>query len=363
MAKWNSWNLLGCGWVFSLLVACVGPATPFGSIDSLNVVKSEAKGRSSMTTVDELQPLIEFYPDRQVLHGYSQFAIRIQDPFQIADEHSLRVTYDGVDISERFLEGSTPVLEEGRRAITYKWDRLRLPPHRTNKIEFAYLNEKGQAKAYAEYELPDCNMLSVEKIRNTAPFTPHPKMISYLEYWGNEYSYSPTLVAGLVAQESAFNPQAVSWAKAVGLTQVTPLAADEISKKFEDWPRSKNIRRLPASLLKSWIRMGKISSEEDWRLDPERSIQGGYEYLRYLHSYWHKPVNSQVITSIYGKSQERLTEVILASYNSGAYRVKSALKSLGPNYLMSGDLNEARVYVGKVSSYCYHFAKPPKEGS
>lgn len=346
-----------------VLTGCVGPATPFGSIDSLSVTaKSDLKIDAVMNALEGLDASIEFSPDRQVLHGYSEFQVKINDPYKVEDEHSLRVTYDGVDISDLFLKGSTPLLDQQRNTVTYKWGRIKLPPHRSNLIRFAYLNGKGQVKAQATYELPDCNLLSLDSIQNTRPFKTPKELIENIEFWGKEYAYSPTLVAGLVAQESAFNPKAVSWAKAVGLTQVTPLADAEVAKRYSEWPRSKKIHRLPASLLKTWIKMGKVSPKEDWRLDPERSIQGGYEYLRYLHTYWHKKRNAKVFSSVYGKSSERLTEVILASYNSGAYRVKTALKSYGPNYLMAGNLSEARKYVGKVSSYCYHFSQPSDKG-
>ncbi|MDC0980458.1 transglycosylase SLT domain-containing protein, partial [Bdellovibrionales bacterium] len=237
------------------------------------------------------------------------------------------------------------------------WEKLRLSPSRSHKIQFQYGGDKRSLAQVNSYEPPDCNMLSMDRINNTKPFTPAKGTLDYLNYWGKKYSYSPSLVAGLIAQESAFNPRAVSWAKAVGLTQVTPLADQEVAKRYRRWPRSKKIRRLPASLLKSWIHLGKVSPKEDWRLDPERSIQGGYEYLHYLHGYWHKKQNLKVFSSIYGESPKKLTEIILASYNSGAYRVKSALKSYGPEYLLSSDLNEAKKYVSKVFSYCYHFAQ------
>jgi soluble lytic murein transglycosylase len=53
-----------------------------------------------------------------------------------------------------------------------------------------------------------------------------------LERFAKEQSLDTYLVAGLIRQESEFNPKAVSRARAVGLTQVLPSTGRQISRKL-----------------------------------------------------------------------------------------------------------------------------------
>jgi soluble lytic murein transglycosylase-like protein len=57
------------------------------------------------------------------------------------------------------------------------------------------------------------------------------------------------------------------------------------------------------------------------------------------------------------QDDDLLINLLLASYNSGPYRVKRALIRKGPTWLEAKELREAKKYVKKVKSYCYHFSK------
>ena len=91
----------------------------------------------------------------------------------------------------------------------------------------------------------------------------------------------PFMVAGLIRQESEFNPNAVSPAKAYGLTQVLPSTGRKMA-------RQAGIRRFRTSML----------------LQPEVNLKLGISYLRGMLTEWN------------GKWEEAL-----ASYNAGKSRV------------------------------------------
>jgi membrane-bound lytic murein transglycosylase MltF len=143
---------------------------------------------------------------------------------------------------------------------------------------------------------------------------------------------NPNLLAGLVAQESGFDPEAETWAHAVGLTQITPVAAEEIETVKPNW---KNIKK------------------KDWRTIPSKSIEGGAIYLQFLNQYWADQDSTQLLID---HNATDMSAVILASYNSGAARVKKNVADTSDKWLDQPNLKEAFRYVGRVSSYCYHFS-------
>ena len=113
--------------------------------------------------------------------------------------------------------------------------------------------------------------------------------------------------------------------------------------------------------MKTKILAGHISSDKEWRLNPEYSLKGGLSYIKYLTSYWKKPKNMKFVESLAGNKDTNLSRVILASYNSGAARVKSIIKTKGDRWLEHKSLKEAHKYINRVSSYCYHFSQGAKK--
>ena len=177
-----------------------------------------------------------------------------------------------------------------------------------------------------------------------------------VEAISSDEGVNPSLVAGLIAQESAFNPMAVSSAKAIGLTQVTELAGKHVLATYKDYPTYPNLNEYSVPMIKTLIVTGEVNSDNEWRLNPQTSIKGGIHYLKFVENYWLKKNNRLLMLEHYKNENEILDDLILASYNSGPFRVKTALSKKGTNWLQSDKLGEARKYVRKVKSYCYHFA-------
>ena len=105
--------------------------------------------------------------------------------------------------------------------------------------------------------------------------------LGLIEKYSNQVGLDPFLVAALIRQESEFNPQALSSAKAVGLMQIMPAVGRELARKVP-------VRGFRASQLTS----------------PEINIRLGTFYFRRL------------LDSCQGRMEDAL-----AAYNAGQSRV------------------------------------------
>lgn len=81
------------------------------------------------------------------------------------------------------------------------------------------------------------------------------------------------------------------------------------------------------------------------------------EYLMYLRDYWSRPDKKQYVSEHLGEGEDHLSEVVLASYNSGATRVFQAIEKRGKKWLEDRELKAARRYVRRVVSYCDFFSQ------
>lgn len=107
-----------------------------------------------------------------------------------------------------------------------------------------------------------------------------------LERYARSHDLDPFLVAGLIRQESEFNPRAISRSKALGLMQVMPATGRELAKKT-------GVSRFTNAML----------------FDPEVSLKfGTYHFRKWLDA-----------------EQGRI-EVTLAAYNAGKTRADRWIK-------------------------------------
>ncbi|ATH07583.1 hypothetical protein BIY24_06375 [Halobacteriovorax marinus] len=334
-----------------LFVSCAGPYHPFGSTYSLSQLEQQYFGTSMEKTFYKSSNNIIFSPKYQVLHESRNFQIEIQRPIN-AKEDQVYFFYNDKDITKQ-VESISEVFKTKDR-ILYRIDNLTLPPVESHNFNVVYKSSPVATPVGKHYPFPDCDiqktpLLSAAKIRARSSVKRALKEVS------NNMHMNSALMAGLIAQESSFNPKAVSWAKAVGLTQITPVAERQLLENRDYTPYPK-WGRLPASVLKKYIETGKINKDNDWKLNPRESIQGGYDYLKYISNYWKRPQNAEALPSGLKDNSEEITSVILASYNSGPSRVKRSLLNKGIYWLDSRELKEARKYVYKVKSYCRQYS-------
>ena len=119
----------------------------------------------------------------------------------------------------------------------------------------------------------------------------------------SQYDLDPELVKAIVYEESFFNPRAHSSQNAVGLMQVTPIAAQE-------WVESKRSRSLgeAAAALSPDVPRGRDVSFEEILSNPVVSLHVGCWYL-------------QTLLARYSGEPHPLA-VSLAAYNAGPSNVE-----------------------------------------
>lgn len=352
------------------LTACVGPTTPMGAIHTispssqplLEVVASTLNGewpmdanvenKSNIETA-QVPPQIRFQPDRQVLHRQSRWVIQIDNIYKENPLEHLLFFYNGRDVSEAVLRHAHAIFSDNNLRLVFS--DFSLPSDRAHRIEVIYKHPKwGDVRS--RYLEPHCQVAERRKVLSTEEFSVPPNYLRIIDSYSLRYGFNPSMVTGLIAQESAFKPDAVSWAKAIGLTQVTPLAEMQILSKDREWPRYPRLNELSVARIRTLILTGKLNGKVEWRLNPTYSIIGGLSYLDYLLRYWNMEANAKVLASLPGNREVLLSQVLLASYNSGPARVKAAIRRKGSAWRSDKKLREANNYVNRVSSYCHHFA-------
>jgi hypothetical protein len=347
---------------------CAGPSTPFGASLALSVgappepleltMEPLSLGRGLASVSDPVDLRWHIEPDRPVLHASYNLKVELYDPRGIPDDYKFRVLYNRYDLSTTFRLHAETQLSHDRKVLYITYRDLTLPPAQSHDIVWGYQRDSDDRMRWMEYKQPECELRTGRSPASLEPFTPSQDLVEAVQSASELYGYNPSFLMALVGQESGFDPWAVSSSRAVGLAQITPLAAEEISPFFPDWPFDKNALPKSSRELRQKILNGQWSAKQDWRLDPEKNILGSAQYLEVLKDYWRRPAHVELLKRHDLKGSAEMTRLLLASYNSGPYRVKTALQKHGAGFLwQSNELREARTYVQKIKSYCYHFQK------
>lgn len=338
---------------------CAGPMTPFGGLPFAEKLFTDSEDGETSKAVRN--PTIEFSPRRQILHSPSDLLVRIQDPSGVPNDFKIKVIYNKFDVSKQFLNQANLVRTNNPNEVLLQFKDLTILPDEDNDIRVIYQREKNKLSASSRFLPPKCNLDQKRSIASTGDFEASPEVIALLQANSALGDLNPAFLAGLVAQESGFDPLTVSWSKAIGLTQITSQGEAEVLKMYPNWPRYSNLDDLPVLAIRAGILTGKINGTNEWRLNPTYSVAGGVAYLRYLQQYWQREETQNLIHTFFEDDQKAESELILASYNSGPARVSQTLKKKGAGWLKSPELKSARRYVGRVQSFCDHFGLE-KEG-
>jgi hypothetical protein len=380
----------------SQLLSCAGPMGPFGTKLKTLSFHSNEKNRAELwsfqagnwrnpSSKNEMKKAVvidlaksqdpevslDILPRTQRYHDAQIFQIILRDERVISHDYDLRVFYNERDVTPDFLKLATLTWSEDRKQLHLSFAHLRLPAQFYHDIIVTYERERhttpklttlNEAPIYTKrLSPPSCSLKMNQSIVNAGTFQRYWGLLRRIESISVENGINPSLLAALVAQESSFNPKAVSTAKAIGLTQVTELAEHHILDQDDkkDWPSFGVIRQMSYPLLKASIMSGRINSKNEWRLHTDKSLKGGISYIHYLQDYWSIPEHWSQLEQSFGpmtQNSETLAEIILASYNSGPFRIKRAIAQSGAHWLDSPELGEARNYVRRVQSYCDHFS-------
>lgn len=366
-----SGHLLACLITLGAFSSCAGPTHPWGNYGltlpskkfvptaTLKKINAPLLGRIPQ---QESKATLEFYPKKQNLTELSSFSIVINNKSLIERDFKINLYYNQYDVTDDWIKNSKISFNNEYTKMKIEFEGLKLLPSRDHDILVKFQNTPYTKPQYFRYEEPQCSLSAYNPLKQVAPF----RRVSHtltraIEEISRKNDVNPHFIAGLIAQESAFNPKAVSSAKAIGLTQVTNIAQPHILSAIENhedkkWPTNQAIAEYSVPIIKTMILTGSINPQNEWRLNQRQSIEGGISYLKYLESYWLAPENRSLIYKYYGDNMDVLNELILASYNSGAYRVKMAMKKYGRSWRTDAeDLGEARKYIKRINSYCEHF--------
>ena len=328
-------------YILTLFVtSCANPLNPFGN----SLFDLETLDEATIHTDKSKDIKIAFHPERQNLHSSHNLKIKISSKKEISPDNVIIVWNKKIVGSGIRKIAST---SKENNSIIIKIPTVKLSPDLEHDLIVHYRdNEKIISKAY---DKPKCDIGELQAIKSLYPFKVSRIFKHKIEKYALEKKINPSLVSGLIASESSFNPNAVSYAKALGLTQITNIAHAELQDDIPGWNIDKRTRIFPAPVIKSLINLKKITKKSDWRLDIDKSIQGGVGYLEYLIGYWKKFEKTNSLTD------EQRTNLILASYNFGPFRIKKYFRRNQNNWLNHKRLKEAKKYTNKIKSYCYHF--------
>ncbi len=335
------------------IISCAGPTNPFGGeIFITQNVELDDSFEYEIIKMSDIE--FDSYPKKQYYNSPFNLTLRINDPNFDKKNFKYRISYNN-QILNRWYKSETIEFPNKRYDdIKIIFKNLSILPGNINKIKFFYYPNKTKEVIVYQLEVPDCYKEFKNQKIQISPFKIKNTLKENLIFLSKKYRVNPSLMAALIAQESSFDPNALSFAYALGLTQVTPIAAKEVSKYKDDWEIYPDFTAMSLAEIKSYIGHYKINPLNDWRLDPKKSIEGGILYLKHLQKYWGQPSKQKLLNKTF-KNEIPLTDILLASYNSGAYRVKNSIKRHNQNWLFDENLSEARKYVMNIKSYCYAF--------
>ncbi|MGE4106847.1 MAG: transglycosylase SLT domain-containing protein [Bacteriovoracia bacterium] len=282
--------------------------------------------------------------------------LEVVDPRGDLDVSAVKIFHNGIDVTETLMRQASSSVRGEERKILLTVPVVRLPAAEDNLIEVTYQGQSG-AYGYARFEEPECMAFRLHSVSNTADFSPSERVLKMIEEESVKEGFSPAFTAGLVAQESGFDPRVISWAKAIGLTQMTTLAEQEVIHQFPDFPRYPQAHEMPVPWLRALVMLKKMNPENEWRLDTRKSVRGGLAYAHYLADRWSTPENLDYIRKTFPDPEMAHTQLMLASYNAGYSRVYASLKKHGRGWLKTQEMRGIRGYVNRTVSYCYHFSK------
>jgi hypothetical protein len=359
------------GITFLFLLGCAGPATPFGAVPIKEIYRI-SKGLPDELSdpdmrSDPLMPArgiaatnnayIAVSPKNQVFHKKQDLRVHLHDSLKLNMKNKITVKFNGINMTDEFYKKAQVILNNNNNLV-FEFENFKLNPKQENKINFSFKSAENK-KLKIDITPPTCFWNELNEIKSTEWFSVHSDMLKWINYLGEKERVNPILLGGLIAQESGFNTKALSYSKALGLTQITPIAEKEIISEYPEFPRFPKINNLSFLKLKSLISFGKINATNEWRLDPKKSIQGGLAYLNYLKTYWNKNEQKEFLDRNLGDDinfEKEVEWIILASYNSGFTRVRNSIFKNKSSWLNDVELSEARRYVNMISSYCFAFS-------
>lgn len=350
-------------WMVSLLISCAGPMGAFGGN---NILLSKDKLEGQYVLLTKLRGnarsewsvpgvKIEMAPSFIWVHKHKKFKVTITDTEGIGLLSEIKFIYNDEDITKKFKNLSDVInLSENKRV--YQINNMRFLSKDEGRFIVSYRRNVYSPLNFKRYEHPHCHFNHIANRKIEYLPAKGEELKTTIERLSRRYKLNPLLVAGLIAQESNFKQDAISSARALGLTQITFKTAEYINSFRFIGPLDPDTKSSTIPHIKALLMLGNINAESDWRLNQSKSILGGIRYLKYLERYWMKTSNFALLSKLSLNPDKLFTDVILASYNSGPSRVKRQINKYGDKWYLSKNLSEGKKYFKRVKSYCYQFS-------
>ncbi len=339
------------------LTSCVGPYTPMGP---LNILTPKIQIEKNFAPTPENITLI---PKEIFLHREMRYFIKARH--ELAKEfnnHSWKIFYKGNDVSS-FFELSTHSTKN--ETIIESKEEFKLPyfPNLKNTSDLVIeINAIGQNKVFF-WPTPSCSVFYDEKegrqnnLRSMGKFQEKADIFTRLERAAKDNNINPNFYAGLLATVSQLNSMKISDNQKVGLAQIPFKEAILISKKKLHWQNSKRIESSPSFLLRLFLYFALIDPETDWRLNTEKSLLAGAEYLKSINAFW----ATSEFAELSKNSPEVYSKIVVASYILGPNEVKDLYIKYGEKFEHLKSLIKIKEQIDTAFSYCSEFSSEKNE--
>ncbi|HAZ12456.1 MAG: hypothetical protein A2X86_16850 [Bdellovibrionales bacterium GWA2_49_15] len=325
---------------------------PPNSIDSFLIQTPENSHMRSPAHFSSSRANITFSPDKMLFNTDTPLAITIRSATPLSKNYEIIASLNGQDVTAQAKR-----VISNPKILTLYFNSAYFQKKLDYTFAVFFRNSPNDSWSDAVLEEAGCSLSAQDQFFFPKSRSGKYAVISYVELMSRKNNLNPSLIYGLINQESSFNPKAFSPKMAVGLTQMTLRAARQVAMAGPEWPIYENLESLPFIEGKFLIETGQIHGDMDWRLGPEKSIEGGIAYLRYLSDFWAKYLkglnNSSSSQTL--DREKSMCNLVLASYNLGPARLKSILKESAES--QQTEWNKIRPYLRSIKTDCFQTSR------
>ncbi|MEK6624509.1 MAG: transglycosylase SLT domain-containing protein, partial [Bdellovibrionota bacterium] len=276
----------------------VGPDSPFqrgptfspqqisatnNNVDLFLVQKDETSFMRSPAHLSSARADLSFTPGKMLFNSETPLVITVKSTTPLSKNYEIIASLNGQDISHQANR-----VTANSHVVSLYFDSSYFQKKRDYTFAVFFRNSAHDPWSHAILEEASCSLMAQYPFYFPKEKSGKYSILSHIEMISRQNNINPSLVYGLINQESSFNPRAFSPNMAVGLTQMTLRAARQVDMAGPEWPIYEGLESMPFFEGKFLIETGQIHGDMDWRLGPEKSIEGGVAYLRYLRDFWSK---------------------------------------------------------------------------
>lgn len=327
---------------FTILSGCAGPNTPFGSLHRPHKGVAH-RGPASAELPKALS--IDFSPEAQIYHKNFDLTIHVQDQRGIESIKQIKLYYNGREVQRIGFQKIKWDLSKGPTKAVLRIPSLKLPSHLKHNLSVRY--KRGSKTYEKKLKKPQCQISKgAINLKRSAELIQNDHMIKMIELLAKKQNLSPRFIIALAAQQSGLDSHYVGAEQRLGLMQIKtsealPLADHKDQKNWSSYPEIDQESRIGLYVK---VMLGLINEKNEWRLDPEKSLLVGMQYLKNLQHFWRN------------SSSYQRQDLILASYYLGPDKVSKIHKAMGANWKESDELSAVLPKIREVKAHCFELS-------